>query len=233
MGKPKGKSQGLAYLQKARPEAIAHLLKFFKESGRHLEPKTRFLISVVTKVINFSPRGLEQYVRRALEEGATPDEVIDAVLCSYPCAGLTKVVDAIDVILDMGLPGFERLAQGEAGGGAEPAAKQSAPEAQEASQWVEVGTRSDLSAEHHLHVQVAGRHLAVFEVGGEVHAIDNLCPHKGGSLAHGRLSGDVITCPLHRWQFDVRTGVSVDHPGAKVSTYAVKVDEDGRIFVRF
>ena len=72
MGKAKGESRGLAYLKKVRPEAIAHLLKFFRESGQHLEPRTRFLISIVTKVINLSPRGLQQYVRRALEEGGHP-----------------------------------------------------------------------------------------------------------------------------------------------------------------
>ena len=66
MGKAKGESRGLAYLQQVRPEAVSHLLRFFRESGQHLEPRTRFLISIVTKVINLSPRGLQQYVRRAL-----------------------------------------------------------------------------------------------------------------------------------------------------------------------
>ena len=112
MGKAKGESRGLAYLQQVRPQAVSHLLRFFRESGQHLEPRTRFLISIVTKVINLSPRGLQQYVRRALDEGASPDEIIDAVLCAYPCAGLTKVVDALDVILDMKLPGFEAAAEG-------------------------------------------------------------------------------------------------------------------------
>ena len=88
---------GLQYLSRERPEAMEHLLAFFRESARHLDPKTRFLISVVTKVINFSPRGLRQYIPRAVREGASPDEVMDAILCAYPAAGLTKVVDAIDV----------------------------------------------------------------------------------------------------------------------------------------
>ena len=80
MGKAKGESRGLTYLQQVRPQAVSHLLRFFRESGRHLEPRTRFLISIVTKVINLSPRGLQQYVRRALDEGASPDEIIDLSL---------------------------------------------------------------------------------------------------------------------------------------------------------
>ena len=75
MGKAKGESRGLAYLQQVRPQAVSHLLRFFRESGQHLEPRPRFLISIVTKVINLSPRGLQQYVRRALAAGASPDGV--------------------------------------------------------------------------------------------------------------------------------------------------------------
>ena len=87
---------------------MQHLLAFFKESSRHLDPKTRFLISIVTKVVNFSPRGLRQYIPRAVREGASPDEVMDAILCAYPAAGLTRVVDAIDVLRSLDLVGGEK-----------------------------------------------------------------------------------------------------------------------------
>jgi nitrite reductase/ring-hydroxylating ferredoxin subunit/alkylhydroperoxidase/carboxymuconolactone decarboxylase family protein YurZ len=234
MGKPKGKSQGLAFLQKARPEAVSHLLKFFKESARHLDPKTRFLISTVTKVINFSERGLEQYVKRALAEGATADEVIDAILCSYPCAGLTKVVDAIDVILDMGLPEFESLAEERRAESSEPplAAPSESGARRDADGWVDIGTRDDFSEGGRLDVRVDDRWLAVFDVGGDVRVIDNLCPHKGTPLVGGQLCDDIIVCPLHHWQFNVRTGISPTHPGAKVGTYDVRVEDDGRIRVK-
>src|SRR5688572_5387250 len=126
---------------------MEHLLKFFGESGKSLEPKTRFLISIVTKVINYSPRGIEQYVKRALKEGASPAEVIDAVLCSYPCAGLTKLVDAIDVILDLGIPGFEDADSGGVGavrsagesGGASPSQE---PVAE--ARWVQVASSDEI-----------------------------------------------------------------------------------------
>mgnify|MGYP003987418981 FL=1 len=89
---------GLQWLSRHRPEAMEHLLAFFKESGRHLDPKTRFLISVVTKVVNFTPRGLRQYIPRAMREGASRDEILDAILCAYPAAGLTNVLDAVDIL---------------------------------------------------------------------------------------------------------------------------------------
>ncbi|MCE9582639.1 MAG: carboxymuconolactone decarboxylase family protein, partial [Planctomycetes bacterium] len=77
--------RGREFLTKVRPAAMTHLLAFFKESAQHLDPKTRLLISVVTKTINYSPRGLKQYIKRAMEAGASKDEVIDAIMCSYPC----------------------------------------------------------------------------------------------------------------------------------------------------
>jgi NAD(P)H-dependent nitrite reductase small subunit len=226
MGKAKGESRGLAYLQQVRPEAVRHLLKFFRESGQHLEPRTRFLISIVTKVINLSPRGLQQYVRRALDEGASADEIIDAVLCAYPCAGLTRVVDAIDVILDMKLPEFEGIEEV-----ASPSAEtSSAPAA--AGEWREIATGEELGEDGRLEVNVGDRTLAVFRIDGEILVIDGLCPHRSGPLIRGQVQGRTVTCPLHHWQFELESGVCQNNPGAKVGTYEVRVEEDGRILVR-
>ena len=227
MGKPKGESRGLAYLRQVRPEAIQHLLKFFRESGRHLEPRPRFLISIVTKVINFSPRGLQQYVRRALEEGACADEILDAVLCSYPCAGLTRVVDALDVILDMNLPAFEVPAL------EDESPAEEAPVRESKSEWREIARREELEDGGRLEVNVGERCLAVFNIDGDVLVIDGRCPHRGGPLIRGQVQGKVVTCPLHHWQFDLESGIAQDNPGVKVGTYEVKVEDDGRILARF
>jgi nitrite reductase/ring-hydroxylating ferredoxin subunit len=225
---------------------MSHLLKFFGESGKHLEPRTRFLISVVTKVINFSPRGLEQYVRRAIESGATPDEVIDAVLCSYPCAGLTKVVDAIDVILDMRLPGFEEPG----GGGAQDVSAKDAGPAVDAEsvqpdrpaapagdagppspRWVPVADLGELPPGGALRVFAGLLDIALFNVNGAIHAIDNRCPHRAGPLVNGHVLGKVVTCPLHAWKFHLETGDSVDHPGARVRTHSVRITDGEKIEV--
>jgi len=240
VGKPKGESRGLEFLKARRPAAITHLLHFFGESGKHLDPKTRFLISVVTKVINFSPRGLEQYVKRALKEGATPDEVIDVVLLAYPCAGLTKVVDAIDVILDLGLPGFD--APGIEEGGEEPGPAAHVGEGEGAGgvrehgaapRWVGVAGLEELPPGGALRV-LAGLHdIALFNVRGDLRALDNRCPHRAGPLSKGQViapeegsQGAVLRCPLHGWKFHMASGESVDHPGARVVTYPVRVSGD-------
>ena len=55
-------------------------------------------------------------------------------------------------------------------------------------------------------VSVNGKAVAVANVGGEFHAIDNTCLHRGGPLGDGPLEGKIVTCPWHGWQYDVTTG---------------------------
>ena len=108
-------SDALNYLVKARPEAMGHYFAFLKDCGTRLDPKTRSLISVITKVHAQTERGLRQYLMRALADGCTPAEVLDALLMAFPALGLAKIVWAIDVILALDLPEFQPAAMGEAG----------------------------------------------------------------------------------------------------------------------
>ncbi|HZZ26509.1 MAG TPA: Rieske 2Fe-2S domain-containing protein [Pirellulales bacterium] len=57
-----------------------------------------------------------------------------------------------------------------------------------------------------LEVVAGDRVIALFNVAGEFFALDGVCPHQGGPLAEGELTGCIVTCPWHGWQFDVRTG---------------------------
>jgi len=66
--------------------------------------------------------------------------------------------------------------------------------------------------------------VALFNVGGSFHAIDNVCPHQGGALGEGFLKGHVVTCPFHFWQFDIKTGRCPEFPEARVSRFAVRVE---------
>jgi NAD(P)H-dependent nitrite reductase small subunit len=80
-------------------------------------------------------------------------------------------------------------------------------------------------------VQVREHMLAIFNLDGALHAIDNTCPHQGGPLGEGYLEdGGVISCPWHGWTFNVRTGVSPIDPEVCVRSYPVRV-EDGEIIV--
>ena len=74
-------------------------------------------------------------------------------------------------------------------------------------------------------VTVDGRHVALFRLGDEFFAIDNLCLHKAGPLCEGEIdSKDVVTCPWHGWSYDIRTGALVQDPRVGVSRHDVKID---------
>jgi nitrite reductase/ring-hydroxylating ferredoxin subunit len=73
-------------------------------------------------------------------------------------------------------------------------------------------------------VQAGERELALANVDGKFHCVDNVCPHRGGPLGEGNLDGTVITCPWHGWRFDVCTGVSPVIPTAKVDKFDVVVE---------
>ena len=76
-----------------------------------------------------------------------------------------------------------------------------------------------------------GRELALYNVGGRFHAVENFCPHKGAPLADGELRGHTVECAWHGWLFDVRTGSCLNRPSEPVETYEVLI-EDGWIKIR-
>src|SRR3989338_3465784 len=75
-------------------------------------------------------------------------------------------------------------------------------------------------------VDLGGKEIALFNINGEIHAINNACPHRQGPLGEGELHGNVVTCPFHRWQFDVTNGQSVFPPGQQVACYKVEIRGD-------
>lgn len=74
-------------------------------------------------------------------------------------------------------------------------------------------------------VQVGEDSIVLFNVGGRYYAIHNSCPHQGWPLIHSHLEGEVVTCSLHSWKFNLKDGCSPlsDHIKAKV--YPTKVEE--------
>ena len=81
-------------------------------------------------------------------------------------------------------------------------------------------------------VDVDGRMVALFHVGGKFFALDDVCTHDGGPLAEGELKDHEIACPRHGARFDIRTGAALCMPATKATVaHDVKV-EGGQVFVR-
>lgn len=70
-----------------------------------------------------------------------------------------------------------------------------------------------------------GRDILVCNNAGEFLAAQNTCPHKGGALSQGWLKDAVVTCPWHRFRFDLHRGCSVTDTTLTVQTYQTKVED--------
>jgi nitrite reductase/ring-hydroxylating ferredoxin subunit len=92
------------------------------------------------------------------------------------------------------------------------------------AEFVKVASTSELTPGSAKAVEVKGKALALFNVAGAIYATDNACLHQGGPLGEGMLEGEVVTCPWHLWEYNVRTGEKVGEASLKLATYPVQVD---------
>ena len=94
-----------------------------------------------------------------------------------------------------------------------------------------LGRLEDLPPAEPKLVEVGGLRLVLVRVGGEAHALDEICGHQGGPLSEGKVSGAKVTCPWHGWTYDLRTGQCLmPTRGGATASYPVRV-EDGDILL--
>jgi 3-phenylpropionate/trans-cinnamate dioxygenase ferredoxin subunit len=111
-----------------------------------------------------------------------------------------------------------------------------------------VGKTDDVAEGAGMLVTVANRSIGIFKVGGEFYGLMNKCPHLGGELCKGRLTGALtssgpgdfhfdpetvlIMCPWHGWEYDVRTGQSYLNPKTRPARpYQVQVENGGEVTI--
>jgi nitrite reductase/ring-hydroxylating ferredoxin subunit len=93
--------------------------------------------------------------------------------------------------------------------------------------WVRLAAVSDLPAGSGGEFVAGGRIVALYNVGGQFHALDGICPHQGGPLGKGALAGCIVTCPWHGFQFDVTTGQHQTSRSLVQERFPVKVEGGG------
>lgn len=93
-------------------------------------------------------------------------------------------------------------------------------------EWVRIAYCEDFPLREGRAVLVGGREIAVFNLGDRFLAVENHCPHRGGPLADGIVTGESVVCPLHGWKIDLQHG-NVQRPAetpACVKTFATRVE---------
>jgi nitrite reductase/ring-hydroxylating ferredoxin subunit/alkylhydroperoxidase/carboxymuconolactone decarboxylase family protein YurZ len=200
-------SDALNYLIKARPDAMTAYFSFLKKSETHLDTRTRDLISVITKVAVQTEGGFRQYLTRALRNGASPNEIIDALLMAFPVLGLAKIVWAADILLDMDIPEFR-------------------PENLDAKpDWHDVAAAADIPQDEAAYFEVDGRHLFTYRKGDDISVYDSRCPHQETDIPLS-LEGKTLTCPKHQWAFDIESGECIAKGKRPLRQFEHKIEND-------
>ncbi len=104
-----------------------------------------------------------------------------------------------------------------------------------------VATMADLPPGGRKIVDVAGKSIGLFNLDGEIVALLNVCPHELAPVCRGRVSGttlpshpgeplrwgrdgEILACPWHGWEFDLRNGECLVDPKKRLRRYAVRVE---------
>jgi nitrite reductase (NADH) small subunit len=99
--------------------------------------------------------------------------------------------------------------------------------------WIRITEFDTLPLREGRPVMLGGREIALFNLGDRVAAIDNRCPHQGGPLCDGIVTGSAVVCPLHARKIDLESGCVV-RPAAEceatVETYPTRI-VDGIVLI--
>jgi 3-phenylpropionate/trans-cinnamate dioxygenase ferredoxin subunit len=95
------------------------------------------------------------------------------------------------------------------------------------AEYIKVADRSDIAEGELVPVEAEGELICLARVNGEICAFTDNCTHISGPLSDGELEGEVITCPWHGAQFNVRTGKVLRGPARQdLMTYPVKIESN-------
>ena len=95
--------------------------------------------------------------------------------------------------------------------------------------FIKIATIDEITPGQAKLVEVNGNEIALFNIGGRFHAIDNNCTHVGGPLCEGEINGTEVTCPWHGATFDVTTGRVLGPPAMEAVNHFNLRIEDGSI----
>ncbi|MBK36063.1 MAG: 2Fe-2S ferredoxin [Gemmatimonadetes bacterium] len=104
-----------------------------------------------------------------------------------------------------------------------------------------VAKTEELEPGHRKIIRLGNREIGVFNIDGDLYGLRNICPHRTGPLCLGRLrplvvpmefgygherENEILKCPWHQWEFDIKTGISITDPDIRVRSYRVEREGD-------
>jgi nitrite reductase (NADH) small subunit len=94
--------------------------------------------------------------------------------------------------------------------------------------WIKIAPCASIPPREGRCIELNGRQIAIFHTTEGFFAVENRCPHRGGPLADGIVNGTAVVCPLHAWKFDLRSGISTNHPESSdpLTNYPICIEDD-------
>ncbi|WP_310619837.1 nitrite reductase small subunit NirD [Flexibacterium corallicola] len=97
----------------------------------------------------------------------------------------------------------------------------------QSTHWIEVGVRDDIPLRGSRVVYLNGEKIALFKtMEGNIYALEDSCPHKGGPLSEGMVHDGCVTCPLHNWVISLENGEAQGADEGTVKRYPVRLEGD-------
>jgi nitrite reductase/ring-hydroxylating ferredoxin subunit len=98
-------------------------------------------------------------------------------------------------------------------------------------EFTQVMNESELSEGQMKGLNVDGTPVLLIKKAGKIYAYDDRCPHQQCQISHGAIKGNVVVCPCHDWNFDIKTGEYTKEPAITLEPFECKV-ELGKIWVK-
>ena len=92
--------------------------------------------------------------------------------------------------------------------------------------WIRAASLAELPSGSAIELFAGDHNIAICRIGEDVHALDGVCPHRGGPLAQGAIHGNMLVCPWHAWEFDCTTGTNDFNPEIQQAKFAVLIVGD-------
>ena len=95
------------------------------------------------------------------------------------------------------------------------------------SKWIKITEIENIPSMGSRVIQYGELEIAVFKTrDGSIFAINNECPHKQGKLSEGLVHDHVVTCPMHNWDIDLKSGTALGNDSGCTNTYESKIEDD-------
>ncbi|MCK5126920.1 MAG: Rieske 2Fe-2S domain-containing protein [candidate division Zixibacteria bacterium] len=93
-----------------------------------------------------------------------------------------------------------------------------------------VGSKDSIKPGCGIALNLLGKKYAVFNIDGNYYGMDGACRHMKAALVKGKITGTIVTCSMHDWQYDITSGRCLTEDWASVNTYPVEI-ENGIVYI--